>query len=386
MKSFVRSFFLTLLFLSLLMASFTAGCFFNQHKLLNETAFPVLSQAHDILIAHGYSEPPAEPALEYGMIRGMLAAYGDPYTSFAEPAQHELETNSLQGTFGGIGVTLGIDPLGFYVLYPYPDSPAARAGILDGDRLLQVDDLIVAAETSPENIQAALRGPVGEQVRLSIARPPDYTKVLLTVDRMEIPLPSVIWHLEPAEPRLGIVQINIIAASTCQEVTNAFVDLQARGADVYALDLRNNAGGLLDAGIGISRLFLTSGIIIEQQYRGQQVESYYAEQPGVFNELPLVILVNHNTASAAEIIAGSLQANDRVILIGTPTFGKDTIQLVFDLNDGSSLHITAAHWWIPGLYLPLADHGLQPDILIDPASASKSDPFIDAVISNFFQD
>ncbi len=162
------------------------------------------------------------------------------------------------------------------MLYPYPDSPAAQAGILDGDRLLQVEELLIAPETSSDIIQAALRGPVGEQVRLTIARPPDYTEILLTVDRMEIPLPSVTWHLVPTEPRLGIVQINLIAATTHQEVQNAFVDLQARGAVAYVLDLRDNAGGLLDAGIAISRLFLTSGIIIEQQYRGQSVE-------GIFN-------------------------------------------------------------------------------------------------------
>jgi carboxyl-terminal processing protease len=386
MKSFLRSFFLTLLFLSLLAISFAAGYLYHQHSLRTESSFPILGQAHNILIAHGYSEPPAEPALEYGMIRGMLTAYGDPYTSFAEPAQHELETNTLQGIFGGIGTTLGKDSLGFYVLYPYPDSPAAKVGILDGDRLLQVEDLLIAPETSSDIVQAALRGPVGEQVRLTIARPPDYTAILMTVDRMEIPLPSVTWHLETADPRLGIVQINIIAATTHQEVLNAFIDLQTRGAAAYVLDLRDNAGGLLDAGIDISRLFLTSGIIIEQQYRGQSVEAYSIEQPGELDKFPLVILVNHNTASAAEIIAGSLQVNDRAILIGAPTYGKDTIQLVFDLDDGSSLHITAAHWWIPGLNQPLAGHGLQPDIWIDPLSTSSSDPFIDAAISYFFQD
>lgn len=386
MRTFYRSFFITLLLLSLMTIAFVAGFFFHQHAINDDSQLPILNQAYKILLTHGYSDPPSEPALEYGMIRGMLTAYNDPYTSFSEPAQHELQTNSLQGTFGGIGVTLGNDALGFCVLYPFPESPALKAGIIDGDRLLQVDNLPVTPETPSDSIQAALRGPVEEPVHLTIARPPDYTEIDLTIERMEIPLPSVTWHLDSMEPRLGIIQINIIAATTSQEIITAISDLESRGAAAYALDLRNNAGGLLDAGIDISRLFLSSGTILEQQYRGQPVESYITDEPGELALYPLVVLVNHNTASAAEIIAGSLQANKRAILIGAPTFGKDTIQLVFDLDDGSSLHITAAHWWIPGLEQLLSDQGLQPDIMIDPELVNTKDPFIDAAIQYFFPD
>jgi len=142
----------------------------------------------------------------------------------------------------------------------------------------------------------------------------------------------------------------------------------------------------LDAGIDVSRLFLASGVIIEQQYRGQPIKSYSVDQKGELAEVPLALFVNHNTASAAEIIAGALQVNHRAILIGAPTHGKDTIQLIFDLADGSSLHVTAAHWWVPGLDKVISDHGLQPDILIDPMSESLSDPFIDAAATYFFGD
>ena len=386
MRTFFRSLFITLLILSFMTISFVAGFFFHQHANKEEIQFPILHQSYKILLTHGYSDPPAAPALEYGMIRGMLSAYGDPYSSFSEPAQHELQTNALQGAFGGIGITLGKDSLGFHVLFPFPDSPAAKAGILDGDRLLQVDNVHITPETPPESIQAALRGPVEEPVHLIVARTPDYTEIELIIERMEISLPSVAWHLDLVDLRLGVIQINLIAATTHQELFTAFSDLQSRGATAYALDLRNNGGGLLDAGIDISRLFLSSGVILEQKYRGQPVETYSTDEPGELSMYPLVVLVNHSTASAAEIIAGSLQANDRAILIGAPTFGKDTIQLVFDLEDGSSLHVTAAHWWIPGFNQSLADHGLQPDILVDPVLGSASDPFIDAAIKYFFPD
>ena len=250
--------------------------------------------------------------------------------------------------------------------------------------MIKIDNLIVTPETPLEEVQAALRGAVGEEVQITTSRPPDYSETIRVITREEIPLPSVVWHLDTAESRLGIIQINLIASTTQEEVITAVDDLHTRGATAYVLDLRNNSGGLLDAGIDISRLFLTSGTIIEQQYRGQPSEIFSVDKPGELSQLPLVVLVNHNTASAAEIIAGSLQANHRAILIGAPTFGKDTIQLVFNLDDGSSLHVTAAHWWIPYLPEPLADHGLRPDILIDPMHESEIDPFIDAAIAHFF--
>jgi carboxyl-terminal processing protease len=160
--------------------------------------------------------------------------------------------------------------------------------------------------------------------------------------------------------------------------------MKGRGAEAYALDLRNNGGGLLNEGINIARLFLESGIVIEQQYRDQNVESYTVGKAGEYANLPLVVLVNENTASAAEIIAGSIQAHHRAKLIGKTTYGKDTIQMIFDLQDGSSLHVTAAHWWIPGLEFPKDGHGLVPDVSVEAGEEGKPDPVIAAAIQELF--
>jgi carboxyl-terminal processing protease len=147
--------------------------------------------------------------------------------------------------------------------------------------------------------------------------------------------------------------------------------MQSRGASAFVLDLRENFGGLLKAGVDTARLFLHDGVIIQQQYRGKGMETFRVEKPGPLAGIPMVIFVNGHTASAAEIIAGSLKAQGRAKVIGSPTFGKDTVQLIFDLEDGSSLHVTAAHWWVPGLEPPLAGHGLQPDILVEEEPASQ---------------
>lgn len=344
---------------------FGAGFLLRGQITPDAAGWQVLAQAYEILQQHGLKETPAGSALEYGMIRGMLQAYDDPYTIFVEPAQHELETNTLEGSFGGIGVRLGRDSENYPVLYPFPESPAAEAGVQEGDRLVRVDDLQITAETSTETIQSAVRGPVNQRVRITVQRPPDYQEYSFEIRRAEIPLPSVTWHLDSQEARLGVIEVNVIAASTPGEVLKAAQDLQGRGATALVLDLRDNFGGLLTTGVDTARLFLRQGIVIEQQYKGKAVETYRVEKPGPLAEIPLAILINQHTASAAEIIAGALQAQGRARLVGSRSFGKDTIQLVFNLQDESSLHVTSAKWWVPDLDTPLGGSGLQPDILVE---------------------
>ncbi|HNT22868.1 MAG TPA: S41 family peptidase [Anaerolineales bacterium] len=383
MSPFQRAYTTTLAVIALLSAGFLAG--FVTHDRIGSSAddFPILTEAYDLILNQGLPTPPAAPALEYGMIRGMIQAYGDPYTSFVEPAQHELNSQNLEGSYGGIGATIEKDPEGYFLLFPFPDGPARLAGIQDGDRLLQVDDLVLTPDTAQDILLAAIRGPIGEEVTITISRTPGYQAVPFKIKRAEIALPSVTWRLAPDEPRLGLIKVNIIAASTAEEIQKAVADLQERGATHFALDLRDNYGGLLDAGVEIARLFLAEGIVIQQQYRGKDVETIKVEDPGVFFSLPLVVLVNQNTASAAEIIAGALQGQQRAPLIGVPTYGKDAIQLVFLLQDESSLHVTAARWWAPGLEQPVGDAGLQPDILLA-ADSPGSDPAVQAAIQHFF--
>jgi len=346
---------------------------------------PILHEAYDILRDRGFKPLPTAPALEYGMTRGMTDAYGDPYTRFVEPPQHELETNSLQGKFGGIGVRLGTDSTGNYVLYPFPDGPASKAGIQEADRLLSVDDLQVNSATPADTISAAIRGPVGDRVTIKVSRPPDYATVGFEIKREEIALPTVTWHLDAGEPRLGLIEVNIIGETTPGEIKKAIEDMKRRGATAFALDLRNNGGGLLKEGINIARLFLRDGVVIEQQYRGEKVESYPVKEAGEYVDIPLVVLINENTASSAEIIAGAIQAHGRAKLIGSTTYGKNTIQMVFDLQDGSSLHVTAAQWWIPGLDFPKDGHGLAPDLPVVPGEEGKPDPVINVAIQELLR-
>jgi len=365
---FKRAYFLTLTIIFSIGLGFVLGYAVKTKLQPTQISWPVLRQAAKILEDHGYKSIPTSPALEYGMIRGMVQAYEDPYTIFVEPVQHELEGNALTGSFGGIGVRLGRDAQGYPILFPLPEGPAQTSGVKEGDRLLAIADQTITPETTNEEIQAGLRGPVNEWVSIVIARPPQYSEMKFKIKRAEIPLPSVTWHLDPNVPEIGLIEINLIAASTPTEVENAVKDLQSRGASAFILDLRDNSGGLLTAGVDTARLFLKDGIIIEQQYRGKEIETLRVEKPGQLTDIPLALLINANTASAAEIIAGALKAHQRAIVIGDKSYGKDTIQLVFDLQDNSSLHVTSAHWWIPGLQPAAAGTGIEPDIVIDSSS------------------
>jgi carboxyl-terminal processing protease len=217
MISFRQTFFITLMVGLAVIGSFFAGYLFKE-KQISSDELPVLVEARNLLLEYGLKDPPQNQRLEYGMIRGMLEAYGDPYTTFSEPVEHELATNNLEGSFGGIGIQLKRDEQNFHILIPLPDGPAIKIGILEGDRLARVDEMVITPETPVETIQAALRGKVGSQVVVTVERPPDYTLLEFTIERKEFSIPSVIGYLAPTESRLGILQVTIMAATTPKEI------------------------------------------------------------------------------------------------------------------------------------------------------------------------
>jgi carboxyl-terminal processing protease len=345
-------------------SAFLSGYFLN--ALLNDSnyGFSILDQAYGIMVNHAYLDLPEKNELEYGMIRGMLDASGDPHASFHEPVEHELTSNNLQGRFGGIGLEVTRNQAGEVLIYPINDSPASRSGILSGDKLLSVDNLTITPEVNLDDIKAEIRGPLGSWLEIVVTRGPESSLLEYRIKREEIHLPSVTWRILNNHPSIGLINVNIIAETTPDEILDAVANLQGEGAGKFILDLRDNGGGLLTAGVETAKLFVNDGIILQQQYRGEEVETFSTNSPGPLRDLPLVVLINHNTASAAEIIAGAIQVHTRAELIGESTFGKDTIQLIFDLRDDSSLHITAAQWWIPGITPPISEGGLEPDIRI----------------------
>ena len=329
--------------------------------------YPILTEARRVLEDYYHQPLPDARTLEYGAVRGLVNAVGDPYTVFVEPQPHELETQSLQGEYGGVGVGLSQNAAGEIALSPYPDSPAAQAGIVEGDILLAVDDSVLAGTATGEEAAALIRGPIGTPVILRVRHPSgeEFTARLL---RQSFPIPSVTWKIVDGQPAMGLIAVSRFSDKTPQEVLRAAGDLQAQGADRFILDLRNNGGGILESAVAVASDFLDGGVVMYETQRNVPEKVYTAPNvSGSLTTAPLVVLVNHNTASAAEIVAGALLDRGRAPLMGQTTYGKGSVQLVFELPDKSSLHVTAYLWYTPA-HRELDKNGLPPTIVVEPAA------------------
>jgi carboxyl-terminal processing protease len=332
--------------------------------------FNLLKEAQRLLDRHYISDLPDQLTLERGMIHGMVGKLGDPYTIYLEPAEHELQTDDLTGEYAGIGAYYSRGEDRKIHLIPFEEGPAARAGVLEGDILIAVDYELIAEDASIETIQAMERGPVGTTVTLTLApRSPDDDSLILDVVRETFPIPSVTGYTLPDQPDIGVIFITLFSEKSPEEVERTYQDLIDRGAEYIVLDLRGNIGGLLDSAVSVARFFLPDGLVLIEEMRGGTEESYIVKSPGKASDIPLVLLVNENTASAAEVVAAALQENERAPVIGTRTYGKGSVQLILELDDGSSLHVTSSRWQTPNGN-KLDGHGLLPDF---PVSVEEGD-------------
>jgi carboxyl-terminal processing protease len=324
------------------------------------------------LIEEQFLRPlPERPIMERQAVRGLIQSLQDPYTILVDPVERELETDTLSGEYGGIGADIVRDAAAVVRLVPFPEGPAIRGGIVEGDVLLAIDGVFLSAESSLDEITALLRGPEGSQVTLTVGQTPqDPEPRSLQLVREDFPLPSVAGYIYPDEAAIGVVRIRLFTATTPVEVDEAVLDLADRGAAGLVVDLRGNPGGLFESAVDTARLFLTDGPIVAEVRVDGRGPSYTVEAAGRWSALPVVLVVDGGTASAAELLAAVLQQHGRAALAGQATLGKGSVQSVFPLSDGSSLHLTTAVWQLPnGNELPAT--GLSPDIPVD---VDASDP------------
>lgn len=308
---------------------------------------------------------PDSRVVTYGAIRGSMATLGDPYTVFIEPAAREVERERLQGTFGGIGAYISrSEETGEIVLEPIPGNPAESAGIMAGDALLAIDGLVVTPEMTVPEIIDLIKGEKGTAVVLTIRHPDATDSVDIEVIRGDILLPSVVYRLIEEDPTIGYIQLSRFSGESSKEVGTAVQALQSQGATRFILDLRQNGGGLRDAAVEVADHFLDEGpvLYLQSQKEGERVFSSTSET--IAPTEPLAVLIDGGTASASEIVAGALKDRGRATLIGSKTFGKGSVQLVFDLSDGSSVHVTSARWLTPNR-TQIDQSGLEPDVPIE---------------------
>jgi carboxyl-terminal processing protease len=343
---------------------------------------PLLDEAWDIAEGQFYGQLPTDQSRTYGAVRGMLESFKDPYTGFFEPPQTELQSQQLSGKFGGIGASLRREDDGRVVLSPFPDRPAAQAGVQEGDVLTNVDGTAITPETSINDVTSLLRGEVGTKVNIEVDRTGQ--KLAFAITRAEISLPSVTWRILSQAPDIGYIRLNIFAQTSKDELVKAIDDLKQQGARKLIFDLRDNGGGLLDAAVDIASQFVDGLLVTEKRREGNPIE-FKAEDSGAARDLPLVVLINGGTASASEIVAGAIQDKGRGVLVGEKTFGKGSVQNVIGLSDGSSLHVTVAEWLTPK-GRQITGQGLEPDVAVgltpDDAAAGR-DRQLDRAITAF---
>lgn len=298
----------------------------------------------------------------YGAISGMVKAVGDPFSSFMDPEESRQFSQDLEGTFDGIGVEIGMKNEILTVISPIDGSPAAKAGLKAGDKILKIGDALTT-DMSIDEAVSKIRGPRGTEISLTVLRNGDEDPKELKITRETINVKSV--TLEFKDGDIALIKITKFGDDTTTEMNraaNLAVSQKARGV---LLDLRNNPGGYLESAIDVSSKFVPRGkIVVSEEQRNGQKKDYAARGGDILGNLPIVVLVNAGSASASEITAGALRDNLKTALVGKKTFGKGSVQELEKLSGGSSLRITIARWLTPnGEYI--MEKGIDPTVDID---------------------
>ncbi|MCL5966321.1 MAG: S41 family peptidase [Deltaproteobacteria bacterium] len=336
----------------------------SRHSAQATVAYSKLKVFGDVLsvIQSSYVEQPNVDELIKGAIKGMLQTL-DPHSSYLTPdmmKQVEVET---KGQFGGLGIEIGMKDSVLTIIAPIEDTPAFRAGLQAGDKIVKIENESTRDMTVMDAVKR-LRGEAGTQVTLWIVREGLAEPKSYTITRDIIKIKSIKW--KAMGDGIGYVKITQFQQDTDQELEKALQALSKEkgGLKGLVLDLRNNPGGLLDQAVKVSDEFIDSGLIVYTDGRLEnQKFKFTARREGTYTGFPIVTLVNAGSASASEIVAGALQDHGRAILLGTRTFGKGSVQTILPMEDGSALRLTTALYYTPN-GRSIQAKGIEPDIVV----------------------
>ncbi len=328
----------------------------------SSSTYDELKQFTEVLdiIQRNYVKEPNSKELIYGAIKGMLNAL-DPHSSFLTPDDFKELQIETKGEFGGVGIEITIKDGWLTVVSPIEDTPAYKAGIKAGDRIVKIDGKLTKDMSLTEAVKL-IRGPKGTKVTLTIWREGFKEPKDFVITRSIITIRSV--KAKTLEPGYGYVRITSFQENTTSELQKALLRLEKKNKPLKGiiLDLRNNPGGLLDQAVKVADVFLDKGLIVYIKGRKERMD-FKAHPNKHTHAYPIVVLVNEGTASAAEIVAGALQDQHRALLIGTTTFGKGSVQTIIPLEDGSAIRLTTALYYTPSGRCIQAT-GIKPDLLL----------------------
>jgi carboxyl-terminal processing protease len=344
------------------------------------TQFGPFWQAWELVHQNYVDQPVNDTKLVQGAISGMMAALGEPHTGYSTPQETTDLNNALAGSYDGIGAF--VDEKGAYITItkPIPGYPAEKAGLLAGDQIIAVDGVDVTG-MDPDVVRLTkVLGPAGTSVKLTISRSGADKPLEFTITRAHIVIPSVTSKM--LDNNLAYIQIADFGATTADDFHKQLEALLAQKPVGLVLDLRDNGGGYLDAAIAVASEFIDHGVIVSEQYGNGVKTPHSAISGGLATSIPLVVLVNANTASASEIVSGAIQDDARGKLVGVTTYGKGTVQNYFSLSDGGLARITIARWLTPNGNT-IDKKGLTPDQVVTMTQADYTagkDPQLDAAV------
>ncbi len=296
-----------------------------------------------------------------GAKKGLVAAGGDPYTVYMDAKESKALSDDLGGKLSGIGAEIGMKNNVITIVAPIAGTPAERAGLRPGDMIAQINTEDTA-NMSVDTAVSKIRGKAGTQVTLKLARTGTPEPFDVTITRADITVPSATWEIKPGA--VGYIKLSRFGDDTTTLIDQAATELKAKGAQKIILDLRNNGGGYLDAGVAVASEFLSGGkLVVEERTGGKTRDRLSAAGTPTLSGLPAIVLINGGSASASEIVAGALRDNQAARLVGDKSFGKGSVQEIKQLPGGAQLKVTVAHWYTPG-GVNINKEGIKPDVEI----------------------
>jgi carboxyl-terminal processing protease len=278
--------------------------------------------------------------------RGLVAELRDPYSELLPPKELKAFTTTTGGRYGGVGMLIEDQQGTIVISRVYPNTPAERAGMLEGDRIIEIEGQSTRGWKT-QQVSEKMQGEPGSPVKAKFLRAGTVTPVEVTFTRATIRIPAVPFGIM-LDGKIGYVPLQTFNETASREVAAQLSRLRDEGAQGFVLDLRGNSGGFLDQALEVANLFVKEGTpLAAVRSRAEPEASYVAEVPALIPSLPLIILTDGFSASASEIVAGALQDHDRALLVGTTTFGKGLVQTLYRLEDGWALKITTGKWFTP---------------------------------------
>jgi len=298
----------------------------------------------------------------YGATAGMVEALDDPYTTFMNPQETEKFTTDISGSFEGIGAEIGIRENFPVIIAPLAETPAEKAGVMSGDRILKVDDTVVI-DLPIDKIVDMIRGPKETEVTLTVIHKGADNSEEISITRGTIDVPSLRWEM--LEDNIALIHFYQFSADADREFKKAINEAIQQEMSGLILDLRNNPGGYLEVATEISSQFVDKGkVVLIEEYANGERKEHKSSGGNILKDYPSVILVNEGSASASEIVAGALRDHNGILLVGQKTYGKGSVQELENLKGGSSLKVTVAKWLTPS-GMCINKEGLKPDIEVE---------------------